>query len=273
MHKLSKSLIPLLVLLSAAMMSLPARAQVIVSYVGSSSGGTMPGSATDFFFPNQSNYPGQPSFTSNQGGNTTYSHLTSFSIVGGVNGVNGGGSYSSIVTPAGGPAILTGDIEATGNPAPSMAFEPGLAGSLSTDGSYNSHFNYNDFNVYLMYSNTGSISHTDLSVTLSPILLTGPSAGTSANVLLDGIQAPLDINTNTATADYLEFNVQGLGTAMQSFNNLAFVVTNSNTGDLSYIGAISFQSVAEAPEPGTWALMLGGVGALVFVRRFRCKLS
>jgi hypothetical protein len=270
-----KKLLPsIFVVLSFLLLALPSQAQIVITYEGYSTGGTMPGSASDFFFPNASNYPGQPNFFSNQGGNNAYSQLTSFSIVGGVNGVNGDSSYSSIITPAGGSPILTGDIQASGNPAPAAAFEPGLAGSLTMDGDYNANFDYNDFNVYLMYSNTGG-TFQDLSITLAPILLTGPSAGTSATVLLDGLpaDAPTDTNVASNTADYLEFNVQGLATAMETQNNLAFVVSTTNElgipsqslSNISYIGALSFQ---EVPEPSTYAMMLGGLVLLgVCVRR------
>jgi hypothetical protein len=259
---------------AVVLLALPGHAQV-VTYVGSSTGGAMPGSATDFIFFNTSTYPGSTSNTNrNTNSDSADSVLTSFSFIGGVNAVDGSGSYSSIVTPAGGSALPTGDIQAFGSGVtPALAFEPGVNGSYTTDGGFNSAFNYNDFNVYLMYSNTGGTG-VDTAISFSASsLATGLPVGTAAVVPLDGIAGdpPADTNTTATTADYAEFNVTGLGNALQADDSIVFTVSATHAGDFAYIGAASFESVS-VPEPRTWAMLLGGFGVLLFVGRLLGKL-
>jgi hypothetical protein len=259
--------------LALALFVLPGQAQV-VTYVGSSNGGTMPGSASDFIFFNTSTYPADVSGTNrNTNSDSASSVLTSFSFIGGVNAIDGSSAFSSIVTPAGGSPLLTGDIQASGSGfTPALAFEPGVNGSYSTDGGFNSSFNYNDFNVYLMYSNTGG-SYQDTALSFAALSLnTGLPVGTPAVVPLDGLLAdpPADTNSNPDTAYYVEFNVTGLATALQSDDSIVFTVSATHAGDIAYIGAASFESV---PEPRTWTMLLGGIGSLLALLRFRSRLS
>jgi len=262
--------------LALASFGLPSNAQV-VTYVGASTGATMPGSASDFVFFNNSTYPGAVSGTNrntNYNDSNPYSVLTSFSFIGGVNSENGSSSYSSINTPAPGGSLLpTGDIQASGSGfTPALAFEPGTDGSYTTDGSFNSGFNYNDFDVYLMYSNTGgTLQDTAISLSASS-LSTHLPVGTPATVSLDGLLAdpPADTNVNQATAYYVEFNITGLKTALQSDDSIVFTAFATHTGSIAYIGAASFESV---PEPKTWAMLFSGIGLLLGLQRLRSKLS
>lgn len=50
-------------------------------------------------------------------------------------------------------------------------------------------------------------------------------------------------------------------------NNLS--ITGTSGGNASYSGTLSFSNVAAVPEPGTWALMLVGFGAVGFSMRRR----
>jgi hypothetical protein len=248
---MKKNLCAVLGFLSLALFALPSQAQINITYEGYSTGGTMPGSPTDFIYFNNINYPpGGPS----QNNGTVYSQLSSFSFAGGVSGDFGNsGTFSSIVTPAGGAPLLTGEIDAYGNVA--FAVEPGnptgnLAASLNTG------FNLNDFNVYMMYSNTGGPFQVypgpfhDSTISLAPrssVQTGGPyGGGTPTTVSLDGTQAPVDNNTNQSTAYYLEFNVTGLATAIGNGVSPDLVASATGFDGITYIGALSFQSVGSS---------------------------
>jgi hypothetical protein len=110
----------------------------------------------------------------------------------------------------------------------------------------------------------------DTAISFFPVSLTlGTPVGTAAVIPLDGALAPTDTNINPDTAYYLEFNVTGLQTALQSDDSIVFTVSAThNDGDpgIAYIGAASFESV---PEPQTGALLLGGASMLLAVHRLR----
>ena len=265
-----------------ALLSLPGRAQVTVTYVGASSGGTMAGSDTDFIFPNGTNFPGTYYSTDTTAPTSLpYADLTSFYVFGGISSRNYSSGFSSIVTPAGGSPTPTGNLIATGNV--SFGLIPGLTQNFfgAVNAGLNSSFNYDDFNVYLMYSNVGG-TLTDTTVTVAPDSFNGSSLGSLGSAItvdLNGgsgsLDAPTDDNTDPTTADYLEFNVKGLGTEIplaQASDLLAFINVSAtgSTGN-TYIGAVSFES---APEPSTYVMILGGLALLGFrVRRKTILLS
>jgi hypothetical protein len=266
-----------------ALLALPGRAQVTVTYVGASSGGTMAGSDTDFFFPNTTNFPGYPgtAYSTDTTAPTSlpYADLTSFYVFGGISSQNSGSGFSSIVTPAGGSPTPTGDLIAAGDV--SFGLIPGLTQNFfgATAAGLNANFNYNDFYIYLMYSNVGG-TLIDTTVTVAPDYFDGSnlgSVGTAVTIDLNGgsgpLDAPEDNNTTSTTAKYLEFHVQGLGAEIPVANadgKLAFINVSAtgSTGN-TYIGAVSF----EVPEPSTWAMLLGGVGMLLAGQRLRRKSS
>jgi hypothetical protein len=163
-----------LVIVALGFLTVHSHAQIVVTYEGYSEDSTMPGSSTDFVFFNQNTYPQSGPNTDNNG-TDGYSKLNSFSIAGGVGGY-GYVSDNTITTPAG-DSLFTGDVQADG----SLAFgvEPGS----------NSSFNYDDFNIYIMYANTGLLEDTSIG-------LYSRSSGTngSATVTLDGGAAPSDFN-------------------------------------------------------------------------------
>jgi hypothetical protein len=248
----------------AVLLAFPAHAQTAVTYVGTTTGSTMPGSATDFIFFDSTDYPfGGPSHNQDVEGTSVYSDLTSFTIQGGL----GGKSISTdadITTPAG-QSLLTGFIDSTGTSA-AFALTPGLkTGSTFT---LNPSFNYNDFDVYLMISNTNDALN-DLSVSIDGRKSGVVSIGANSKTVSDNAVSGND-------AEYVEFNVTGLGSALTaSGGNADLVVSmdgnkyNSGANAESYIGAVSFESI---PEPPASVLMLaGGLGLLALVRRQRAR--
>jgi hypothetical protein len=104
-------------------------------------------------------------------------------------------------------------------------------------------------------------------------------------------QASLDISSNfsgtntTANIDFSSVTFNGtnfniLSTGQQEFRNLlnqTLTTGASNTinvagttgGNAAFNGTISFANVAAVPEPGTWALMLLGFGAVGWSMRRR----
>ena len=250
-------------ILSLGLLALPVQGQIVVNYVGYSTGGTMPGSPTDFIFFNGGNYGGNAS--RNNGGSDNASELDSFSFAGGVQSDNSNGQYSAITTPAE-EVIATGDLKADNNLA--FAVEPTQADPVSTLGTP---FNYNDFNMYVMYSNT-DLNFQDTTISVNPRSSNqtgGPfGGGPLVTVNLDGTQAPTDTNTDPSLAYFLEFNITGLQTAINDGYNPDLVVSalpGAGRGT-SYVGGVSFESVA-VPEPSTFAMLLGGVTLLGFVLR------
>jgi hypothetical protein len=247
-------------LLSLALLALPGQAAPLsITSEGVTSGGTMPGSATDFVFFNASDWtnPGPATNVS------PYSDLTSFTVSGGIDSQNGNSdSYSSITTPAGGSPVLTGDLFGDTGYTPSSDSVTTPAGKTIAIGltvGSNPHFNYNDFNVFVMFTNTGG-TYTD-----DAIGLVGPGAQFDANNV-----AVTDVSLGQSSADYLEFNVQNL----KSSGGTYLVLSSYTTGATAYLGAVSFESIAEIPEPSTYALMLGGLAFLGFlIRRKSARFS
>ena len=249
-----------------AFLSLGAHAQFTITPVGVTTGSTMPGSATDFIFFNGSNYPGYPAFDNNIDNNTTSSQLYSFSVSGGVDGSNGNLNYATITTP-GGTSLQTGDVQAM--PGIAFALEPGLGtnSDLHTeDTNLNPNFNYNNFDVYLMVSNTGG-TWTDLNVALDQREFSGP-----VNPAFGTTSVPItDNTTGSSDAEFVEFHVTGLGDAIAAGYKPDLVVSaNLSSGGVSYIGGVSFVSI---PEPSTFALGFMGLAGLIFIARRKLVLG
>jgi archaellum component FlaF (FlaF/FlaG flagellin family) len=250
---------------------------VTPTYEGATVSVLQPGLATDFidFYGGNYDYAGQTSindvYVNNNGTQVLTSDLTDFTINGGVVPGNAGNNpYSTITTPAG-QTFLTGDVETN----------PGLAFAITPlDSSFNpaspGGFNFDNFNVYLMISNTGG-TITDATVSIDPRYYsfgTNPAFGTNDVAVTDNIVL------NRSGAEYIEFNIRGLGTAdadalaaNPSAPNFPDLVVSANFADGTgvgdaYIGGVSFESVV--PEPSTWALLLaGGLGLLVAFGRRR----
>jgi hypothetical protein len=255
--------------IAVMLLAIPAQAQTAVSYVGTTTGSTMPGSPTDFIFFDGTNYPfGGPSDNQDVEGTSVYSDLTSFTIQGGLEG--GSSSNDANITTPAGQTLQTGFIYSTGTGA-AFALTPGL--NTGSTFALNPSFNYNDFNVYLMISNTNGDLN-DLSVSIDGRENGAVSIGANS-------QAVSDNSVSGNNAIYVEFNVTGLGNTLTASGGNADLVVSMDgnrvddnvQGAESYIGAVSFESVP-APEPSTWAMMfVGSLGLLVFVRRNRTRFN
>lgn len=245
-----------------------ANAQFTITPLGVTTGGTMPGSPSDFIFFNSSDYNsiGNSGPHNNINNGTASSQLSSFSVSGGVAGVDGTAGYATITTPAG-DSLLTGDLQAS--PGIAFALEPGLGtnSDLGTeDTNLNANFNYNDFYVYLMVSNTGG-ANTDLNVALDQREFSGPvnpAFGTTSVPIVDN-------TTGTSAAQFVEFHVTGMGDAISAGYKPDLVASaNLASGGAAYIGGVSFIS---APEPSTLALGVMSIGALIFFARRKLALN
>jgi hypothetical protein len=73
--------------------------------------------------------------------------------------------------------------------------------------------------------------------------------------------------SSPSTANYLIFHVTGLGTAITAGDSPDLVIGAYATTPSAYVGGISFAQTV--PEPSTCAMMLGGLGLLVFSLRCR----
>ena len=190
----------------------------------------LPGSPTDFFFV--------------QGTSVE----TDFSVA-----LNGNdfqfAPYSQLNNP-------TGTAESTGIAFQHPAAEQLVNLATFTLGTGNANFNYSDFNVYVLYDNTtGDPNSIDDQIALA--------AGTDATGALATAVTVTDPAVKvTDEGRYVEFNVQGLQ-AGDEFTIAASALPSGNP--TAYFGAISLES---APEPSTYAMLLGGLALLGFcVRR------
>ena len=260
-------------LIVTALVALPDRAQVIISDVpvnGVTTGtltSQMPGSSSDYIFFNAEDYSNNLSHPE-----TNYNGLTSFFIAGGLQGTD---YVDNTVNNPAGTAVSVGTLQASGSQHFAFAIRPGSKTDENNDGGgngdnanvppigLNPNFNYNDFNVYVLFSATGdSTRDTDLSLDLRV-----------NGVLTQGLHpvAVTDDNTNTSMGKYIEFNVTGLGTLLATGANADLVLDGNSNNPLSYVNAVSFQSV---PEPSTYALLLAGVAFFGFlIRRKVARLS
>jgi hypothetical protein len=242
--------------------SLPALAAVNITPASSpTTGGTMPGSATDYvFFGNPANFPGLPYYGVPYGGTNPPQPgvLTDFTMTAGSDAGGqfaGTSGYSNINGPAGSSesSIATGDV-----------FGPGSSGGDKPDivnftlGTPGSSFNFSDFYVYVMFGNgpgdaNDHITDIDFSVlssSSSPLATVTPVSVT-------------DDNTSTSVAYFEKFEITGA-----SADDIIEIGSGADSPYSSYLGGVSF---AEAPEPSTWALMFAGIAFLGF--RLRNKAS
>jgi hypothetical protein len=237
-------------------LSLSASAQIIVTEVGGvTSGGTLPGSPSNYVIFNGTNYP--TTGVTNVAGSAT--DLTSFSIIGGEVGNAGStGTFSLIKPPGGSTAIQTGAILSPHTIAVGLE-----EGSSPT-------FNYNDFNVYVMFSNAPNLPEFDTSIGLDGRINGSELPPTNVSVT--------DNNSSLSLAYYLEFNVTGLGTAVAAQEALGSpgptdlvlrVFGGTNDSHLGELGGVAFQSVVTVPEPSTYLMLVAGLALLAFTARRR----
>jgi hypothetical protein len=237
-----------------------------IYYDGATTGNQQPGYATEFIDFYSGNYAfGGPSVNHNALGNGTItSDLNSFTIQGGVGGTNSGGNNFSVITTPASQSFLTGGILA--GPGIAFALSPGVY----VDGSLvlNPSFDYNDFYVYLMISNTNG-TYDDSQVSIDPRnTFQNPAFGTG-----DITPSPADNQNEVAgsspsTAEYLTFHIIGLGATIAADPGADLVVSANlpaPDGKDGYIGGLSIS----VPEPSTYALMLGGLALLGFCVRRR----
>ncbi len=93
---------------------------------------------------------------------------------------------------------------------------------------------------------------------------TGLSLGTSSGSLSTGLTTQI-LNSGVGMSGNLTLALTGLSDTWYGANSYLFLYQNSTTGadDIE---------VEVVPEPGTWALMLGGLAMLIFWQRTRRKL-
>jgi hypothetical protein len=236
-----------------------ASAQVLTQVGGETNSGTDLGSPSEYIIFNGSNYN---VIGSDAAG--SYKNLPDFEIVGGEAQVPGDAGYSTINTPGNVSSLHTGGIFSTNTIAVGLELLDLTALGTSTSG-----FNYNDFNVYVMIDNAPG----DLAI---------QDDGVGLDARLDNVElTPVHIittnsNASLTSADFVEFNVTGLGTAVaaarvtnpSAASDLVLRIFKPN-GDDAVMGGLSFESV---PEPSTWAMLFAGAAALFFVAR-RAKSS
>ena len=73
---------------------------------------------------------------------------------------------------------------------------------------------------------------------------------------------------NNRLADFVFFDIDG-AVAGDSFS---VSVTGGRQG-CACLGGVSFDAIAAVPEPASWALMIGGVGAVGGALRRRAKVA
>jgi hypothetical protein len=224
---------------------------------------TMPGSALDFsFFGNPTSFPDDNYYFAGTGkGGSQPGVLTDFSQSEGTfEYIDGGQSsnFSTINSPLG-TATLTGDL-----------FGPDDVNSDShhfvTDAvTYTlisvPTFNYSDFYVYVMYNNDpaeGGMIDSQITLTLAS------SGGTAITEHAQDVTAGPSTESLT-TSDFAVFHVTGATSG--DLLEVGYVGSGGVYGEL---GGVSFD---QTPEPSTWAMLLGGLGVMAFVGRFRAKLS
>ncbi len=219
----------------------------------------MPGSSSQYIFFNGSNY--------NQAGGdapATYKNLPDFEIVGGEAEYAGDAGFSTVSTPGGGASLRTGGIISTNNIAVGIE----LLGSISPTGLAADGFNFNDFNIYVMVDDAPTS-------TVQGHVFDDTSVGLDARINNTEL-TPVGItltsqNTSLLAADYVEYNVVGLGTAVAASeaanpgtNNDLVLRVFKQDGTSAVLGGISFASV---PEPTGFATMFFGAAALFSLMR------
>jgi len=254
-------------------LSLSSHGQTVVTYVGTTGlVNQQPGDADEFidFWTGDYDFSG-PSNNHSAYNSTVSSNLDAFTINGNLNTEDTFGNGFSVITTPDGQTFTTGALEGD-SPGIAFALTPGVTSNGGASYTLDPTFNYNDFNVYLMYSNVND-TQTDAVISLD----TRGSSGASPYFGYDDVAVTDNTNagsTNPSTADYIEFNVTGLGAALAANPGADLVVdVNLPAGDGypagSYIGGVSFVS---APEPSTYAMLLvGALGLLVLTTRSRVQ--
>jgi hypothetical protein len=245
-------------------LAVSASAQVVSSVGSETTLSTIPGSPSDYVIFGYGNY-------NKIGGDSAGSskNLPDFDIVGGEAEHSGDAGFSTINTPGSVGSIATGGITSPNTIAVGLELlNVNSSGHSSTTG-----FNFNDFNVYVMIDNAPGDSifqntGVGLDARLNNVELSPVNVATSNN------------NTSLGSADFVEYNVTGLGSAVAAAE-LANPGENDDLvlrifkpgGQSAILGGISFQSV-EVPEPSTYALLLAGFfGLAIAVRRKASKQS
>jgi len=244
---------PLLVLMGAMLsISVPASAQFI-SFVGSTTGNTMPGSPTDYVFVGKV-APFTTGYVPQSTGNPPGPHnLTDFSVSLGTDYVgtySASASYASIQTPGTtSGAVQTAVVFNSGTGVDKPNLLTFTLGNSST-------FDYSSFAVYVMYGNAGASTDATIDLTLR-------SPGGTSTLVPEFSQAVVDTGAanGKTSAQFAEFLITGAAPGDQ-----LLVGARSLAGTNPLIGGVSFAAV---PEPATWAMMAGGFGLLFCVRRFR----
>jgi hypothetical protein len=228
-----------------------ASAQTISQVGGETNSGTMPGSPSDYIIFDGSNYNvgTEPS--------DAYTNLPDFEIVGGEAQSAGDSGFSSIKPPGSLTALPTGGILSPNTIAVGLEL-----GTINANGLSSTGFNYNDFFIYVMVDNApGDSFYEDTTVDL--------------DARLDGVEMTLipasitSYNSSLTSADYVEYRVEGLGTAVAADRaaagdgDMVLRVFKAN-GQGAILGGISFESI---PEPSTWAMMFIGAAALFVIAR------
>lgn len=150
---------------------------------------------------------------------------------------------SVIIGPA--PAVLT--------PPSSSVFGAVLTGSPSSSTAIDDTFTF---------TIVGSSALTNAQV--STLLLNDTQNVNFSSILLDSTYAFTKTSTDPSPETWALLNPVTLGTGTHTINVLGTLL--GETG--SYSGTINVQ-VAPVPEPGTWAMMLLGFGAMGLVIRRR----
>ena len=255
----------------ALLLALDAHAQIAITYVGSTGFvNQQPGSSTNFIDFWTGNYQDNASINNVSLNNTTLtSSLSDFSFSGGVNSANTQGTGFSVITTAAGQTFTTGVLQAFSNGptqgTKSIAFAVEPVGNAAL---------LNNFDMFLMYSNTNGNAD-DLSVSVAPrsSVQNGGDYGAGApttELVTDNLN--LNLTGAPTTANYLEFHVTGLGTAIADGYSPDLVVSAISDLNYAYIGGVSFAApLVDTPEPSTWAMMLGGLATLGFAIRRKIK--
>jgi len=236
-----------------AVVSLPALATVSITPAATPiTAGTMPGSALDYtFFGNSEEFSSLAHYDGTNP-DTQPTVLTDFTVSPGSNAFGqytGDSGYSIINGPAGSSesSIATGDLFAGGSAG---GDRPDLVNfTLGTPGST---FNFSDFDVYVMFGNgPGDVNDhiTDIDFSVLSSSLSVLASVTPVSVI--------DENTSTGVAYFEKFEITGA-----SAGDIIEIGDAATSPHSSYLGGVSFD---EAPEPSTWALLLGG-GALLGLR-------
>ena len=222
----------------------------MITYIGSTTSGTMPGSPTDFtFIGNSGAFSGVNSPGDTTPGTTNLADFTE-SVGSGDSGVYSVMSqYAVISAPVGYTGSGTTPLQTA------VAYGGALSGTTTdlvnfTLGSSPS-FSYSDFYVYVMYSNYNSTVHSDadLDLTLGSKALVQPVTDVDLHSLSEAQFALFHV-TGGSSGDLLEIGA-------------------TSTTDNALIGGVSF--IQSVPEPSTYAMLLAGLAFLGL--RFRRRIS